>query len=112
MPNQMVCRGMYVGRKTEIDCDYLSRSRAIKEAGWYFVIRHSDDLCEIQICDEEGRGEFVVSISAGDTQAEVEGRVIPLAVIKAVQCLAIGRSDYCDSGGNRLDPFSMRVIAW
>ena len=95
-----------------IDYEYLDRARRVKEAGWYFVIRHSDDLCEIQVCDDEGRGELVVSVSTMDTYAEVEGRVIPSAVIRAVQCLAVGRSDYCDAEGNRLDPFSMRAVEW
>jgi hypothetical protein len=99
-------------QNAEIDFAYLARCRTVQDAGWYFVGRRSDDSCEIQICDEDGRGEFVVTITAKATQAEVQGHVIPFAVIKAVQSLAVGRSDYCDAGGNRLDPFSMRVIEW
>lgn len=95
-----------------IDHEYLARCRKIIQAGWYFVVRRAADICEIQVCDEVGRGESMVLISATATSAEADGRLIPKSVIEAVQRLEVGRSDYCDVTGNRLDPFSMRVVPW
>jgi hypothetical protein len=92
--------------------EYLARCRKIIDAGWYFIVRRAADICEIQVCDEEGRGESIVLISATATSAEAEGRLIPKSVIEAVQRLEVGRSDFCDAAGNRLDPFSMRVVDW
>jgi hypothetical protein len=104
----------YAARNVQpaIDHEYLARSRKIIDSGWYFVVRRAPDECEIQVCDEEGRGESWVVISATATSAEAGGRQIPRSVIEAVQRLAAGRSDYCDAAGNRLDPFSMCVVDW
>jgi hypothetical protein len=62
-------------------------------------------LYEIQILDSHGRGEQAGYLREGDDHLEIEGYVIPRAVIDAARRQREGQGDYVDSEGRTIQPF-------
>ena len=84
-----------------------------RDVNRYFVVSFSDNdpekaegiLYEIQILDSQGKGKHAGYIRVGEECLEIEGHVVPRAVIDAARRQSAGQGEYVDSEGNAIPAF-------
>ena len=79
---------------------------------WYFVRKLDSserpdrrERFEVQVVDEDGRGEEVGYLAEDTTSLVIGGRAIPSAVIKSAKARVEGQGEYVGPDGQPLPPF-------
>jgi hypothetical protein len=80
--------------------------------GSYFVVHLMENdrpsrgqPFEIQVLDSEGRAIACGYVGTDDTSLDIEGQVVPAAVLEAARRQVIGQGDYVNERGNSIMPF-------
>ena len=71
------------------------------ERTWWFVLR-TDDVCEVQRLDRDGRAVEAVRFAPGANSVNMEGRTIPESVVRLAEQRQSG-GQYADAEGRLLD---------
>lgn len=68
-------------------------------------LREHGRCFEIQLLDKKGRALASKCIGPNDRRLEIDGRVIPTAVLDAARRQPIGQGDYVNDDGLSIQPF-------
>ena len=62
-------------------------------------------LFEIQILDSHGRAKFVVYCGESEQELDIQGHIVPGAVLNAARRQPEGKGDYVNEKGESIRPF-------